>query len=232
MRLGLGAGIVLSSPKGDRLRYALQIHFAASNNVADYEALVHGLRLAKELGIRRILCYGDSNLVVQQCSGEWDARDSNMASYRFLVQRLSGSFEGCEFLHVPHAENEAADMLAKIASSRQATPSNVSLEHLRKPSVKPSPDSESIHVPDGPAAPQPGPGTAEPGPGAAQLDPPTIIPDPAVAIPDPRAADSEPTLATVFAVASPAPRRDIDGSPLAASGSGEVPVSSSASASR
>ena len=51
MRLGLGAGIVLSSPKGDRLRYALQIHFAASNNVAEYEALVHGLRLAKELGV-------------------------------------------------------------------------------------------------------------------------------------------------------------------------------------
>ena len=66
----MGAGIVLSSPKGDRLRYALQIHFAASNNVAEYEALVHGLRLAKELGIWHILCYGDSDLVVQQCSGE------------------------------------------------------------------------------------------------------------------------------------------------------------------
>ena len=57
MRLGLGASIVLSSPKGDRLKYALQIHFA-SNNVAEYEALVHGLRLANELGIRHILSYG------------------------------------------------------------------------------------------------------------------------------------------------------------------------------
>ena len=65
MRTGLGAGIVLTSPKGGKLRYALQIHFAASNNVAEYEALIHGLRLAKELGIRRILCYGDSVLVVQ-----------------------------------------------------------------------------------------------------------------------------------------------------------------------
>ena len=64
MRLGLGAGIVLSSPKGDRLRYALQVHFAASNNVAEYEALVHGFQLAKELGIWRILCYGDSDLMV------------------------------------------------------------------------------------------------------------------------------------------------------------------------
>ena len=118
MRLGLGSGIVLSSPKGDRLRYALQIHFAASNNVAEYEALVHGLRLAKELGIQRILCYGDSGLVVQRCSGEWDARDANMASYRFLVQQLSSYFTDYEFLHVPHVENEATDTLAKISSSR------------------------------------------------------------------------------------------------------------------
>ena len=70
MRTGLGAGIVLTSPKGDKLRYVLQIHFVASNNVAEYEALIHGLRLAKELGIHRILCYGDSDLVVQQSSGD------------------------------------------------------------------------------------------------------------------------------------------------------------------
>ena len=51
MRTDLGAGIVLTSRKGDKLRYMLQIHFSASNNVAEYEALVHGLWLAKELGI-------------------------------------------------------------------------------------------------------------------------------------------------------------------------------------
>src|SRR3989337_1180876 len=78
MPSGLGAGIILTSPKGDKLKYMLQIHFAASNNVAEYEALVHGLRLAKEIGIRRILCYGDSDLVVQQLSDDWDAKDANM----------------------------------------------------------------------------------------------------------------------------------------------------------
>ena len=61
---GLGSGIVLTSPKRDQLKYVLQIHFAASNNVAEYEALVHGLKMAKEMGIRRIICYGDSDLVV------------------------------------------------------------------------------------------------------------------------------------------------------------------------
>jgi ribonuclease HI len=86
MRGGLGAGVVLTSPKGDKLLYVLQIHFSASNSVAEYEALVHGLKLAKETGIQRILCFGHSDLVLHQVSGEWDAKDANMASYRFYVQ--------------------------------------------------------------------------------------------------------------------------------------------------
>ena len=193
MRTGLGAGVVLTSPKGDKLKYALQIHFAASNNVAEYEALIHGLRLAKELGIRRILCYGDSDLVVQQSSGDWDAKDANMASYRFLVQQLSGYFEGCEFLHVPRNDNDQADALARIGSTRQAIPSGVALQRLLKPSVKPSPESDSIFVPappedvgsdsrapaggtrisaddSGAATVEASPGTAEPGPGTAVAD--------------------------------------------------------------
>jgi ribonuclease HI len=147
---GLGAGIVLSSPKNDQLRYVLQIHFAASNNVAEYEALVHGLKVSKDIGIRQIMCFGDSDLVIQQCSGVWDAHDANMGSYHFLVQRLSGYFEGCEFRHVPRAQNEAADALSKLGSSRDSIPPGISLEHLRKPSIKPSPESSSIYVPPSP----------------------------------------------------------------------------------
>ncbi|XP_073355208.1 uncharacterized protein [Aegilops tauschii subsp. strangulata] len=165
----------------------------------------------RELGIVRILCYGDSDLVVQQCSGEWDARDANMASYRFLVQQLSGTFDGCEFLHVPRAENEAAGTLAKIGSSRQAIPPGVSLEHLRKPSVKLSPDSESILVPDDPVEPLPKPdpgaaisnlslGTADPGPWTADPDPGAALLNPAAAILDTGAAVPEPVLVAVFAV--------------------------------
>jgi ribonuclease HI len=132
------------------LRYVLQIHFAASNNVAEYEALVHGLKVSKDIGIRRIICFGDSDLVIQQCSGIWDAHDANMGSYHFLVQQLSGYFEGCEFRHVPRAQNEAADTLSKLGSSRDSIPPDISLEHLRKPSIKPSPESSSIYVPPSP----------------------------------------------------------------------------------
>jgi ribonuclease HI len=147
---GLGAGIVLTSPKNDQLRYVLQIHFAASNNVAEYEALVHGLKVSKDIGIRRIMCFGDSDLVIQQCSGIWYAHDANMGSYHFLVQQLSGYFEGCEFRHVPWAQNEAADTLSKLGSSRESIPPGISLEHLRKPSIKPSLESSSIYVPPSP----------------------------------------------------------------------------------
>src|SRR3954465_14362682 len=147
MKTGLGAGIVLTSPKGDQLKYVLQIHFAASNNVAEYEALVHGIRLAKEIGIRWILCYGDSGLVMQQCTGSWDAKDANMESYRFLVQQLCGLFEGCEFHHVPRAENEATDALSKLGSTRIDIPADISLENIHKPSIRPSPESESIFIP-------------------------------------------------------------------------------------
>ena len=132
------------------MKYVLQIHFRASNNVAEYEALIHGLRVAKEIGIRRIECFGDSDLVIQQCSAIWDALDANMALYRFHVQQISGFFEGCEFKHIPRLENGAADILSKLGSSRDEIPADISLEHLRKPSIKPSRLSESIWLPPEP----------------------------------------------------------------------------------
>jgi ribonuclease HI len=158
---GLGAGVVLTSPKGDKLQYVLQMHFRASNNITDYEALVHGLKMAKQISIRRILCFEDSNLVTNQVLGDWDTKDANMASYRFYVQPLSRFFEACEFHHVPRANNEEADRLSKIGSTKQDIPAGVSLEIIHKPSIKPLPESISIYVPGDPApaqVPPPDPG--------------------------------------------------------------------------
>ncbi|KAK1678802.1 hypothetical protein QYE76_039650 [Lolium multiflorum] len=180
LKEGLGAGVVLTSPKGDHLRYVLQVHFRASNNVAEYEALIHGLKVAKEIGALRIICYGDSDLVVQQCSGDWDAKDANMASYRFHVQKIAGFFEGCEFHHVPRAENEAADTLSKLGSSRQEIPPGIALAHLRVPSIKPSPESESIFVPESHVVPmeidEGNPGTAPANSGTAPANSGTARP--------------------------------------------------------
>jgi ribonuclease HI len=214
---GLGAGVVLTSPKEDKLQYVLQMHFRILNNVAEYEALVHGLKLAKEIGIRRILCFRDSDLVVHQVLGEWDAKDANMASYRFYVQQLCGFFEGCEFHHVPRANNNEADRLSKIGSTKQDILAGVSLEIIRKPSIKPSPESTSIYVPEDPvpaqvAPPDPGaaasalkeaasqPSTAgstkDSGAAVSMLAPTAGQPDEASTTTDPGAAD--PLVASVF----------------------------------
>ncbi|KAK1597817.1 hypothetical protein QYE76_017652 [Lolium multiflorum] len=77
----LGAGVTLKSPTGEE-QHVLQIHFEATNNMAEYEALLHGLRIAKEIGIKHIICCGDSDLVAQQVAGTWNARNSVMAAYR------------------------------------------------------------------------------------------------------------------------------------------------------
>ena len=106
--------------------------------------------MAKDIGIRRILYLGDSDLVVQQSSRNWDALDANMALYRFLVQQISGYFEGCEFKHIPRLQNGAVDILSKLGSSKESIPPEIALEHLRKPSIKPSRQSESIFVPPEP----------------------------------------------------------------------------------
>ena len=128
------------------LRSLCFLHFTASNNVGEYEALAHGLKLAKAMGIKRILCYGDSDLVGQQTTGHWDAKDANMAAYRFFVQQLTGYFDICEFHHIPRTNNEVADTLANIGSLRQQIPPGVALEKLYKPSITPCPSSESIRM--------------------------------------------------------------------------------------
>jgi hypothetical protein len=89
------------------------------------------------------------------------------------VQKIAGFFEGCEFHHVPRAENEAADTLSKLGSSRQEIPPGIALEHLRVPSIKPSPESESIFVPESHVVPmdidEVNPGTAPVNSGTAPI---------------------------------------------------------------
>jgi ribonuclease HI len=71
---GAGAGVLLISPKGEQLKYILQIFWKVSNNEAEYEALLHGLRLAIPLGIKRLLVYSDSVVVINKVNKFWDCR--------------------------------------------------------------------------------------------------------------------------------------------------------------
>jgi ribonuclease HI len=122
---GAGADVVLIPPEGDMLKYAIQIEFSTTNNIAEYEGLVTGLRLAKDLGIRRLLIRGDSQLVAKQVQKEYDCNDDKTADYLAEVRRMEEFFDGFEVRYVPRLDNRDADHLAWIASSRAPIPSDV-----------------------------------------------------------------------------------------------------------
>ena len=81
MKKDTSTGLVFISPLEVRMRYMVRIHFPSSNNVAEYEVLINGLRIAVELGVRRLDVRGDSQLVVDQVMKESSCHDTKMAAY-------------------------------------------------------------------------------------------------------------------------------------------------------
>ncbi|XP_068504094.1 uncharacterized protein [Phaseolus vulgaris] len=98
---GSGAGIVLEGPNGLLIEQAVHFAFKASNNQAEYEALIAGMLLAKEMGAQNLFVKSDSQLITGQVSGEFQAKDPQMAAYLRYVQLLRGAFSALELVHVP-----------------------------------------------------------------------------------------------------------------------------------
>jgi hypothetical protein len=115
----------------------------ASNNEAEYEALLHGMKMAKACGVTRLKIFGDSNLVVQQVMNRCDAISNNMTAYRNLYYYLEGTFNGCEVSHISRASNEEADNLANIGSQCLPIPQGVFWEEIIERSIKNSKSSTS-----------------------------------------------------------------------------------------
>jgi ribonuclease HI len=136
MKTGAGAGLLFISPLGKHLRYVSRLHFPASNNMAEYEALVNGLHVAIELGVRRLDARGDSQLVNDQVMKNSHCRDWRTEAYCDEVRRLENKFYGLELNHITRRYNETADKLAKIASGRTTVPPDVFSRDLHQPSIK------------------------------------------------------------------------------------------------
>ena len=81
MKKDADVGLVFVSPLRIRMRYIVCLHVPSSNNVAKYEALINGLRIAVELGIRRLDVRGDSQLVIDQVMKESSFYNAKMAAY-------------------------------------------------------------------------------------------------------------------------------------------------------
>ncbi|XP_071925425.1 uncharacterized protein [Coffea arabica] len=114
---GSGAGLLLTSPTGEELIYALRFDFPASNNEAEYETLLTGLRIAHQMGITTIRVRSDSQLVVYQVRGEYEAKEEVMKKYLAKVQEAIKLFDLFEIERVPRSQNKRADALSKLASS-------------------------------------------------------------------------------------------------------------------
>jgi ribonuclease HI len=136
---------VLIPPEGDIVKYAVQFKFPATNNIAEYDGLVTGLWLAKDLNIQRLLIRGDFQSVAKQVQKEYDCNNDKMTVYLSEVRRMEKFFDGFEVRYVPHLDNHDTDHLAWIASSRAPTPLDVIVVKLSKPLVKPA---EPINLAD------------------------------------------------------------------------------------
>jgi ribonuclease HI len=159
MKMGAGAGLLFVSPLGEHMWYAVRLHFPASNNMAEYEALLCGLKIAIEIGVKRLDVRGDSQLVIDQVMKNASCHDDKMEAYCKAVRALEDKFYGIELNHVPRRYNEEADELAKIASGQITVPPNVFARDVAQPSVTlephPSNCTERSGAPSNPAGAEP-----------------------------------------------------------------------------
>jgi ribonuclease HI len=159
MKTAAGAGLLFISPLDEHMRYAVRLHFPASNNMAEYKALLCGLRIAIETGIKCLDVRGNSQLMIDQVMKNVSCHDDKMEAYCNAVRALKDKFYGIELNHIPRRYNEEADELAKIASGRITVPPNVFARDVVKPSVNleasPSNPEEPSGAPSSPVGAEP-----------------------------------------------------------------------------
>lgn len=105
-----GTGVVLETESGSR-RELSSFLGKATNNQAEYRALLSGLALAKRQGVTELECYLDSELLVKQMKGEYKVKDPDLQLLYREAQRASKQFETITFTHVPREKNKEADRL-------------------------------------------------------------------------------------------------------------------------
>ncbi|XP_075670208.1 uncharacterized protein LOC142639971 [Castanea sativa] len=133
---GAGAGIVVITPEDLKLEHSFRLGFKASNNEAEYEALLAGLRIVIDLGAKEVEVYSDSFLVVNQVQGNFEDKDPQMIEYLRLAKQMMGNFETVMIEQVAQGQNRHADSLATLASSiADEVPRLIRVELVLEPSI-------------------------------------------------------------------------------------------------
>ena len=134
--LGARAGIVIITPEGIKLEHSFRLGFRASNNKAEYKALLAGLRVASDLGAREVEVYLNCRLVVNQVRGSFEAKDPRMMEYSQLVKQTMDCFLSVRVVQVARGQNRHADSLATLASSlTEEVPRLIKVELVAEPSI-------------------------------------------------------------------------------------------------
>ncbi|XP_074290617.1 uncharacterized protein LOC141617332 [Silene latifolia] len=113
---GYGIGVLLISPDGAHTPLSVKLDFGVTNNEAEYEACILGLRAAAALGIKNLRVYGDSSLVINQILGKWKVKSEGLALYQTYLETILKHFDDPKFIYLSRDENQFADALAKLAS--------------------------------------------------------------------------------------------------------------------
>jgi len=134
---GSGARIIVENGKGMGVEISLGLSFLVTNNTTEYKAFLVGLRIAKDLGARKIRIFTDSQLVALQVTGDFQVREEHLHQYVRLVLEKMKVFETVEVTHVPREQNTQTDILSKLASTRTANGNKTVIQEvLNEPSVQ------------------------------------------------------------------------------------------------
>ena len=112
------------------IEYALQFAFKASNNQVEYEALIAGVKVTKELSEKWLKVFTNSQLAVGQVWGEYEARDPVLTRYLDKLQSLKSNFDYFKIFHIPSSENARVDSLSRLAMSGCNELKKIFIEHL------------------------------------------------------------------------------------------------------
>ncbi|TYK05704.1 uncharacterized protein E5676_scaffold98G001850 [Cucumis melo var. makuwa] len=129
-RSGAGVGIVFISPKKHMLPYSFTLDELCSNNVVEYQDLIIGLQMASEFGIKYIEIFGDSKLIINQLSYQYEVKHQDLKPYFSYAKRLMDRFDSVILEHIPRSENKKADALANLTTALTVSediPINISL---------------------------------------------------------------------------------------------------------
>ncbi|XP_056857801.1 uncharacterized protein LOC130507113 [Raphanus sativus] len=118
---GACVGLVLISPTGELASSVVRCNFKESNNEDVYEALIAGLTLAKQMGVEDIQVFSDSQLIISQVQGDYQAKDPSMFRYLSVAKRLLDRFQHCKLTQIPREHNSQADALANLGSALETT---------------------------------------------------------------------------------------------------------------